>query len=205
MVEMSERAYDIVLFDLGGVLIELGGFAQWERWTQQTDTDAILQRWLRSPAVRAFEAGRSEPTAFAHAVVQEFRLPVTPEVFIQEFRTWPRRLLPGAWQLVAETACNTRVACLSNCNALHWPQITEMGVAELFEESAFSSHELGCLKPDLEVFELVARELEAAPERILLLDDNPVNVGGARAAGFSAERARGPVEARMRLQALNIL
>jgi len=48
------------------------------------------------------------------------------------------------------------------------------------------SHEVGVAKPDPEAYALTARRLGACPEQIVLLDDTPVAIDGARAAGWHA-------------------
>ncbi len=46
----------------------------------------------------------------------------------------------------------------------------------------------------------MANELGIEPGHILFLDDNQINVDGARAAGWSAEVAKGPAEAAAALE-----
>ena len=62
-----------------------------------------------------------------------------------------------------------------------------MGMGTRFDDH-FPSHKTGMLKPDLECFDNVVRELDIAPDRILFLDDNEVNVLAAREAGLKAEQ-----------------
>jgi HAD superfamily hydrolase (TIGR01509 family) len=61
------------------------------------------------------------------------------------------------------------------------------------------------VKPDQALFEHVAGLLPVEPARVLFLDDNLVNVEGARAVGFQAEHARGPAEARRALVERGVL
>ena len=130
---------------------------------------------------------------------------IEPEVFLEAFASWPRGLLPGARELVHSVRGSMRVGCLSNTNTLHaerhW---TEFGIADLFEDR-FLSHEMGLLKPDLAAFEYVVEALGCPAERILFLDDNQINVEGARAAGMRSERTRGVVEARAILADIELL
>jgi FMN phosphatase YigB (HAD superfamily) len=48
------------------------------------------------------------------------------------------------------------------------------------------SHEVGVAKPDPEAYALTAQRLGACPEQIVLLDDTPFAIDGARAAGWHA-------------------
>lgn len=201
---MRRSGTRVVVFDLGGLIVELAGVPEFGEWTR-LDEEEVWARWLRSPAVRSYESGRSSTERFARDVVREFELSIEPGRFLERFERWPRGLLPGARELVREVRATHRVACLSNSNPLHWPRFRdELGLLGEFD-ALFSSHELGCVKPDREIFERVVRELRAPPGSVLFLDDNEINVRGGREAGLRAERARGPAEARSVLSRLGVL
>ncbi len=196
--------YDVLLFDLGGVIVELAGLPVWTRWTGH-DEETSWKRWLLSDAVRRFESGRATVEEFGREVVREFDLPVPAETFLAEFERWPTGPFPGALELLASLAPHFRLACFSNTNALHWPRfVAEMGLGDAFHEH-FASHELGALKPDREAFERVLDALDCAPKRVLFLDDHPLNVEGARGAGLHAVQVRGLSETRRALRARRCL
>ncbi|MDG2305337.1 MAG: HAD family phosphatase [Candidatus Binatia bacterium] len=184
--------YEVVLFDLGGVVIELSGVPIWQSWTGAGDEAEVWERWLRSTAVRRFESGRAGAAEFAREIVAEFGLAIGPDEFVREFTSWPKGVYPGVREMIAEARSRVRVGCLSNCNELHWPRfLHEMRLHDAFDE-CFSSHELGALKPDREVFDLVVSKLGCVPDRVLFLDDNQINVDGAVAAGLHARVVKGP-------------
>jgi putative hydrolase of the HAD superfamily len=187
---------DIVLFDLGGVLIELGGMGDMAVLSRGASDDEIWERWLACPWVRRFERGHCDVESFARGMVESWEMPTDPDRFIEAFAAWPRGLLPGAQELVRSTARMLRVACLSNTNTLHaerhW---NDLAIAELFD-GLFLSHEMGLVKPDPDAFAHVVEKLECRADRVLFLDDNQINVDGARAAGLRAERSIGVEGAR---------
>ena len=56
---MAHADIDLVVFDLGGVLVELGGIDVWLGWTGPGISEAEMWRqWLSSTTVRDFEGGR---------------------------------------------------------------------------------------------------------------------------------------------------
>ena len=201
----SNTGVDVVLFDLGGVLVELSGVGQFSEWVGNGVThDQIWHRWLTSPAVRAFESGRIEPHPFADMLIAEFELPVGRDELLAAFTAWPRGLLPGAADLVKRVSRHQVCATLSNTNALHWERfIGEMQLEHLFHHH-FASHLTGRLKPDPEVFEHVLASLECAPSRVLFVDDQPLNIEAARRAGLQAVLARGVAEAEQALAAAGV-
>jgi glucose-1-phosphatase len=195
----------LVLFDLGGVLIEVAGVRAMLELTGIASEEELWRRWLTCRWVRRFESGRCSETDFAAGVVADWQLELSPAAFLAAFQDWPTGPLPGAAELVAQTRASVATGCFSNTNALHWhDHIAAWPLTGLFDHR-FLSFELGLLKPDTAAFAQVARLLEVPAERVLFLDDNAVNVAGAAAAGFQAARAAGVHEARQRLAEAAVL
>jgi glucose-1-phosphatase len=202
---VSQHQFDVILFDLGGVLIELTGVAQMNAWTGIATDEELWRRWLTSPGVRSFETGRATADEFAAAMCLEFALPVGVAEFMAEFALWPRRVFPGAHELLGALAARHRLAALSNNNAVHWERISrDMGLGGYFSRS-FLSHEIGLIKPDRAVFEHVAEVLACPPGRILFLDDNRLNVEQAIDVGMVAHRVAGVVETAALMLSLGLL
>jgi HAD superfamily hydrolase (TIGR01509 family) len=201
-----DKPVSVVLFDIGGVLVELGGTANLVRWMETSmDTDALWRWWLSSPDVRAFETGQSSREGFADAIVAQLGLPVSRDTFIEAFTGWPRGVLPGAIELLHDVDKSCRLATLSNTNSLHWPRIIgEMGLSEPFE-AHFPSHLTGNIKPDAVAFEQIGEALGCATETILFLDDNQINVDAALDTGMIAHRVTGPEQTRKLLSSLGLL
>jgi putative hydrolase of the HAD superfamily len=198
-------AVDAILFDLGGVLIELVGVEQMLAWSPQlADTAELWRRWLASPAVRRFETGGSTDGAFAEAIVEEFGLAVDGEAFLRAFVGWPRALYPGVPELLTSLAPRYRLASVSNTNAIHWERFcAEWELDRLFHAN-FPSHRVGRLKPDAGYFAHVLAALELPAERVLFVDDNRVNVEAAAAMGIVARHVTGFADLRETLAALGV-
>jgi FMN phosphatase YigB (HAD superfamily) len=200
-----DRGVDVVLFDLGGVLVDFGGVEPMKQLSGITDDEEIWRRWLSCRWVRDFERGGCTASEFAAGVVADWDLPITPDEFLECFRGWLGGPLRGAAQLVAEVAGVVTVGCLSNTNALHWEeQFSRWAVVSELEHRLFS-YELGAVKPDREIYERALARLGAAAHRVVFLDDNQINVDGAAATGLVARRARGVDEARAALEELGVL
>ena len=202
--------FRVILFDVGGVLVELGGVDALLGWMgQETGRRETVEQlwplWLRSPSVRAFETGRIDPAQFAAGILAELKLNVAPEVFLQSFATWPTRPYPGALDLIGSIPKRYQRALLSNSNMLHWPRVMDgMGFRSRFEH-CFSSHLTGRIKPDADSFEHVLETLRCEPGEVLFLDDNLLNVEAARSVGLCAERTLGVEGARLALQRSGII
>ena len=185
----------IILFDLGGVLVELTGVPIMLKWTNHRyDAETLWEAWLNSPAVRSFEKGYSTAEQFADELIREMDLPVGKAEFIDRFGEWPKGLFPGVSSLMERLKRTYTLACLSNSNVLHWPILMqEMGLEKMFQYH-FASHLMKKLKPDRESFEYVLQRLGCKASSVLFLDDNDMNVKSAKEIGMIAYRVKGPKE-----------
>ena len=199
-------AIRVVLFDVGGVLVQLSGVATVLGWVADRWTPAELwHRWLHSPAVRAFETGRCDAETFASELVAELELGVAPTLFLESFAGWPTGLYPGVQELVARIPSNVTRALLSNSNALHWPRVEdEFGLRALFEHR-FVSHLTGRIKPDRDAFDHVVSALGCEAASVFFLDDNLMNVEAAQAVGMQGAVVRGPAEAEQALRGAGVI
>ena len=188
------------------MLIELAGVEQMLAWCPDVPgIDALWQRWLRSPAVRRYETGATTRTAFAGEIIDEFGLPVDADAFLQAFAYWPRALFPGATTLLSSLSPRYRLASVSNTNEFHWERFQREWSLDTFFHHNFPSHQVGKLKPDADYFRHVIEALGVAPEHVLFVDDNALNVEAAARLGIVARRVVGVDGAREALAALRLI
>ena len=185
----------VVLFDVGGVLVELSGLAMLLSWLGNRITaEHAFTLWLTSPTVRAFETGKMEPGNFAKQLIADLSLPVTREEFLAAFRGWGQKVLPGAVELVKRVPRKYVRATLCNTNSLQWSVLEHHDLLEAFDHH-FASHLTGRIKPDEEAFDHVLATLDYKAPEILFLDDSRLNVAAAKRVGISAFQVKGPAEA----------
>ncbi|MES2355919.1 MAG: hypothetical protein V4568_16270 [Pseudomonadota bacterium] len=119
---MTQPAFDLILFDLGGVLIDISGSREMQEWLEPAISKAeFWQRWLHAPSVRAFESGRCDMDAFITGLIEDFGFQVTPERLKESYTQWVRGPFPGALELVMTLSARMPIGCLSNTNPCHWP------------------------------------------------------------------------------------
>jgi glucose-1-phosphatase len=203
---ISAASTSLLLFDVGGVLVELNGVQTMMGWLgDRVSTEEMWRMWLQSKPVREFETGRIGADEFAAGVITEFRLPVDSKQFIASFTEWPTGLYPGTLQMLAEIPASLKRAVLSNSNSLHWTRVTiDMKLGAAFEHQ-FVSHLTGRIKPDSDAFEQVIDTMGVNPEQVLFLDDNQLNIDAAARFGMQAVRVQGLQEARRVLRELGMI
>ncbi|MEW6184629.1 MAG: HAD family phosphatase [Thermodesulfobacteriota bacterium] len=195
----------VILFDLGGVLVQWDGITPLIQLTCGRLTPELARRfWLESPWVRKLETGRCSGFEFAVGVIEELNLALDPNEFIQQYISWDQGLLPGARELLDHLRSQYLLVCLSNNNELHWaPLRDKAGVDKLFDY-CFISHEIGVMKPSPEAFLHVLKKIGKKAEEFLFFDDNPECVETARSLGMSAFCVSGVGGVESVLQNLNI-
>lgn len=182
-----------ILFDMGGVLVELGPLEELLGGSMRSQD--FWPRWLSSPSVRAFESGRCGVEEFGRGLVEELELTISPDEVVERFAAFPRGLFPGAVELVDSVPDHVVTGVLSNTNQLHWDHQADGPVIRGLCDHAFLSYQLGLVKPDQAIYDRVVAELGLEADRVLFIDDNQINVDGARSAGLRAEVAKGPAAA----------
>lgn len=200
---MPQGQVRVILFDFGGVLLRLRDPVRTFGIGQ--DRDSFNKAWLMSQAVRALECGQIGIDEFASRAVQEFDLPYSEREFLERFASWPHSLFSGVPELLASLRPHFKLALLSNTNPVHW---NHAGVANRLEplfDRLFLSWQTGLLKPDIAAYTQVTENFGTKPQEIFFLDDNQMNLDGARAAGMQVRLTRGAAELATALQAAGLL
>ncbi|MFC6632113.1 HAD family hydrolase [Microbulbifer taiwanensis] len=195
---------EVVLFDLGGVLIELRSSPLPPEWLSSGQTfDSI--GWFQSETALRFECGELSPDEFARRLQRDLGLEVDNAEIIDQFTRWPIGLFAGARDLLLQLRKSHHLAALTNTNELHWPRlVNEFRLPQYFSQ-IFASHRMALAKPDLRAFRHVMDALNVAPERVLFFDDNPTNVIAARRLGIRARQACSVEQVKVHLQESGLL
>ncbi len=198
-----DHQIEVVLFDMGGVLIRLGNLDE-ELGVTGMSSQEFWDRWLTSPAVRSLERGSADVDVFADGLAEEFSLDMERSEVIARFTAVPRGLFPGAVEVVRSVPQHLRTGVLSNTNMVHWENQPDNEIVRGLFKHNYVSYQIGLMKPDREIYDYVIADLACEPASILFIDDNQMNVDGARSAGMRSEVAKGPEQAAAVLSAYNV-
>ena len=176
------RPFDLVVFDLGGVLVRIA-----RSWREAHERAGLPFRPPSDPEL-------------------EVRRTTQPQHDADDQGAYTRadvRRMIDAWLIMeysgisrvfdALEAVSVDTAVLSNTNNAHWVRLyVEPPNEPEFPTLAraghlFASHILGVEKPDPRAYRHVEGATGHAADRILFFDDTPENVEGARAVGWTAE------------------
>ena len=186
---------EALLFDLGGVLVELDWDAVFGHWAGRCGADpkALRRRFSFDADYERHERGELDAEAYFACLRRSLGIGITDADFHAGWnRVFVGEIVPTA-RLVAQVADRIPLYLFSNTNPAHHAAWSRE-YAELLRSfrGVFVSSELGLRKPDPAAFERVARAIGVPPGRILFFDDTEANVAGARAAGLQAVHVRSP-------------
>ncbi|MCC6236677.1 MAG: HAD-IA family hydrolase [Dehalococcoidia bacterium] len=185
--------FDVVVFDLGGVLVEIAA-----SWAEAHARSGYAAHPITAdPAFEAARAdlgalhqvGRLSNRAFYEGLADASRGAYDTAEIERIFAAWSGPEHRDVGRVVdAIEARGVATGSLSNTNPAHWPRLDGTSeyptVARLGHRHA--SHLLGVAKPDAAIFEAFTVATGFAPERIVFFDDVEAYVEGARRAGWTA-------------------
>jgi FMN phosphatase YigB (HAD superfamily) len=196
---------DAVLFDIGGVILQMGDIATLGPFNGVHDTSAIQRIWLDSPIVDAHERGQIGADEFAARMIETYAIGCSPSAFLDRCIAWHGDVFDGVEETIAAIDPGVRVGCLSNTCDYHWRNHARSADVERLFSLQFLSFRMGVMKPEPEIYRMAAEQLGCAPDRILFFDDTERHVVGARQFGFDAHRVQGMAEARRILDERGLL
>jgi putative hydrolase of the HAD superfamily len=196
---------ELLLFDLGGVLIEVGTATLRELGGRDKSDAELWEIWLTCPVVEEYESGKLGDDEFAAGVLKTFGSAMPAEEFLRSFAAWPIGFYPGITELLRRLRHDFKLAYLSNSNPLHYQRFQNEWQLDTYFDYHFASFHMGCVKPQRRIFELVLERLPFEAKDIFFVDDNRLNVAAARELGIAAEVARGSSELMTVLQRRGIV
>jgi putative hydrolase of the HAD superfamily len=200
--------FDVILFDVGGVLLTNG----WDH----CERAQVLERFHLD--VAEFEARHSKPYAAWEigAISAENYLDATvfyeprsfqPEEFFADICAQSKILPDGAPGILGELAASNQclLGALNNeARETNDFRLDRFGLRKLFKV-AFSSCYLGLRKPDAAIYRTALDILGRPAERILFIDDRAGNVTAAQDQGMKAIQFVGAEALRRELVGLEVL
>lgn len=181
--------YDVVMFDLGGVALEVESdrlvhqAAQLAGKTFEEVQRAIYDEELLLP----FELGQISAHAYFEGLKKRLRLTWSYEQFV---KAWNGIFNENrdVTQLMPRLRKRHKLLALTNTNVLHLAHIKTMFPALAIFDHWVASCEIGMRKPEPEIYAFAAKQAGVRPEAAIYIDDRPELVEAGRSAGLKAIR-----------------
>lgn len=192
---LAPGSVEALLFDLGGVVIDLDFNRAFARWAQHAGCElSHMQTVTVSGEVYdRYERGEVPISDYFDYLRGEMGFDLSDEQLLEG---WNDIFVGDAHDiavLLEKARARVPLYAFTNTNAAH-EAVWSRSFAHLIDqfETVFVSSTIGRRKPELEAFAHVVEQIGAPAGKILFFDDLAANVEGARAAGLQAVHVTGP-------------
>jgi len=180
-------AFQLVIFDVGGVLVRLETQRIVHKLAQETKQPAeALERIVTDPKlIEPFELGRSSPKQFFDQLNNRLKLSWGFDQFVEAWNSILSENTDATW-LLQRLRERYTLAALSNTNALHDEYIRRSFPVLSLIHHWIVSYQVGLRKPEPEIYQLTLRQADVPPHAAVFIDDTEEHVVVARRLGLMA-------------------
>lgn len=187
------RNLDAIIFDLGGVLLDIDHQAPIRAFAKLgiPNFDELYSKAVQSTLFTDLEIGKISPQVFRDRLREYLPLQISDEVLDKAWNSILLDFRPKSIRFLEQLKGKRRTFLLSNTNAIHHMVFSnrlkeQHGYADIGEllEKAYYSHEVGMRKPHKPVFEHVIRQSQLNPGNTLFIDDTEEHIITAQSLGF---------------------
>lgn len=176
-----------ILFDLGGVVIDIDFKRAFQIWAALASVDAsdLEKRFTFDEAYEQHETGDLQSSAYFNALGKSLNVSLSEDDLVAGWNDIYLGTIPGMVKLLATASQRFPLYAFTNSNPTHQSVWSVRFAAELSAfKTIYVSSELGVRKPDPRSFSLVAEQMGVQASEVLFFDDSVENVNGAVSAGM---------------------
>jgi len=179
--------YKAIIFDLGGVVINVSMDKIFEYWANVTGYNAnyVKQIFESKDIFHRFERGEISSTDYKESVSCKLGLEINEDEFYNVWNDVFHDLDPRIEDLLNNLKSKLRLVVLTNTNEIHgnkWKNKYQ-SILKNFEK-IFCSYEIHSRKPEKKAYKIVIKYLNIESNFILFLDDKIENVKVASDIGL---------------------
>jgi FMN phosphatase YigB (HAD superfamily) len=198
---------EALLFDLGGVVIDIDFDRVFASWAASAGRDPALlrARFTQDEPYRRHEIGAIGIADYFASLRASLGIDLSDAQFLEGWNAIFVDEVPGIAALLTRAAQRLPLYAFTNTNPAHaayWSVKFPDAVKNF--KNVFISSSIGLRKPEAEAFEFVVREIGVPASRIVFFDDSPHNIDGARACGLQTVLVKSPADVAAALAALGV-
>jgi 2-haloacid dehalogenase len=200
---MTERTIDVVVFDIGGVLLD---WSPDYLYADLIPDEQERARFLTEVTTREWNQQQDAGRPWAEAIAELNALHPQHTEWIEAYDTGWLKMVKGLFEDTVELVAEIRALglptyALTNFSAEKWEIAKEtFPVLTEFDGEVVSGVEQ-TIKPDEKIYRILLERFDLDAARTFYTDDVQHNVDGARAVGLDAELFTGAAELREQLRA----
>lgn len=188
------KDFDVIIFDLGGVIIDIDYTATIQRFQSMgiANFDELFSQALQTDLFDRYETGQISSPHFLNLLKEKLGVTQSPNEIVFAWNAMIKGFNLEKLNILEAIKETKTTALLSNINDLHevfarrkLKEVTDKPLEDFFNYT-FLSHKIKARKPDVQTFIYVCKQMGVPVERVLFIDDSIQHVEGARKAGLNA-------------------
>lgn len=189
---MDFHNIDAIIFDLGGVLIDINYQLTVDAFRELgvSDLSMTYSQAKQTSIFDSYEVGELSTQQFINKLKVYVPENVTPNELVHAWNAMILDFPKEKLNLLESLATQKKLFLLSNTNDIHIQKVTrklnlvtEKKLDSYFIKSYYS-HEIGMRKPHASTFQFVCQDAGIDPERTLFIDDSIQHIEGAKEIGL---------------------
>ena len=196
---MEKNSFDAIIFDLGGVIINLDYQLTIDAFKNLglANFDEMYTQAKQSNLFDDFETGKISSQHFINSLLPFLPSGVSANKVVHAWNAMILDFPKERLELLDKLKSNYRIFLLSNTNDIHLQAVkrslanTTDRKLESYFEKVYFSHEVMLRKPHKEIFELVCNEQNLDPSRTLFIDDTIGHIDGSIKIGLKGLHLKG--------------
>jgi glucose-1-phosphatase len=187
------KRYDAVIFDLGGVILNIDYHKTIEAFQKLglKDFDKMYSQASQAGLFDLLETGKISAQSFINQLLPYLPLGTSPNHVVEAWNAMLLDFPKENLQFLEELKKQMPIYLLSNTNEIHISAFhrklkNEFGKShlEVYFEKAYFSNEIQMRKPTIEIFEFVCTENKLNISNTLFIDDSIQHIEGASKFGL---------------------
>lgn len=196
---MELQQYDAVIFDLGGVIINLDYQKTIDSFSSLgiSDFDLLYSQAAQSNLFDRYETGMVSTFHFINRLLDLMPEGCTPNQVVHAWNAMILNIPKERLDFLLQIKSKIPTYLYSNTNDLHLSQVrrelTKVSdiPLEAYFEKVYLSQNIGERKPNPEGFSRIIKENNLVPERTLFIDDTLQHIEGANKVGLATFHLQG--------------
>lgn len=188
-----------ILFDLGGVLINLDQNKTLQAFEQLGLDLADVN--LNSSLFTDFETGKCSSIFFIDEIRKKLPKASSDELIVNAWNAMLLDFPAFRMEILHELKNDYNLYLFSNTNSIHLEAVLKetdalfgKGKFESMFEAVFYSHTIGMRKPHVTAFDKVIQLANIKATETIFIDDSEANIEGAKGAGLHTILAKHPIQ-----------
>lgn len=190
--ESSVSGVTALLFDIGGVVIDVDFNRAFDSWSSSSGepADVIRSRFEADTAFQRYEVGELGDREYFELLRRALQVDISEADVLEGWLAVFMEPMPGIESLLDKAANQLPLYALSNSNPTHWHVcLTRYSDLMDYFDNVFISFELGARKPEHTAYTYVLDRISRPADQVLFFDNSAANVDAALSLGIKAKVA----------------